>query len=116
MRPDFTELTAPAFIAAGDQDQSPLSTRGPDWFTDAYTMSPVDKTLLTLFGGKHGLDGINGYEAAATTDEDPARVELVQRMTWAYLRNALAGDASGWSTAVDQLTTGTNLKGRLESK
>jgi hypothetical protein len=116
MRPDFTELAAPAFIAAGDQDQSPLSTRGPDWFTDVYTLSPENKTLLTLFGGEHGLGGINGYEAAATTDEDPARVELVQRMSWAYLRNALAGDASAWLTAVAQLTEGTNPNGHLEAK
>jgi hypothetical protein len=116
MRPDFTELAAPAFIAAGDQDQSPLSTRGPDWFTDVYTMSPADKTLLTLFGGEHGLGGINGYEAAATTDEDPARVELVQRMTWAYLRAALVGYDSDWTTAVGQLSEETEPKGRLESK
>ncbi|OAP28372.1 MULTISPECIES: alpha/beta fold hydrolase [Amycolatopsis] len=116
MRPDFTELTAPAFLAAGDHDQSPLSTRGPDWFTDVYTMSPANKTLLTLFGGEHGLGGINGYEAAATTDENPQRVELVQRLSTAWLRAAVLGDAEDWTVAADELHSEPEPAGRLESK
>ncbi|WP_374118369.1 alpha/beta hydrolase family protein [Streptomyces sp. 8L] len=116
MRPDFTELSAPVFIAAGDHDQSPLSTRGPDWFTDVYTMSPANKTLLTLFGGEHGLGGINGYEAAATTDENPERVELVQRLTTAYLRTAVLDDPDAWTKAADALRAQAEPGGRLESK
>lgn len=116
MRPDFTQLSAPAFIAAGDQDQSPLSTRGPDWFTDVYTMSPANKTLLTLFGGEHGLGGINGYGAAATTDENPERVQLVQRLTTAWLRATVLGDPADWAAAKDELPAEGKSVGRLESK
>jgi dienelactone hydrolase len=116
MRPDFAQLTAPAFIAAGDHDQSPLSTRGPDWFTDVYTMSPANKTLVTLFGGEHGLGGVNGYEAAATTDENPERVALVQRLTTAYLRAVVLDDRDAWKTAADELRTGAEPQGRIESK
>lgn len=115
MRPDFSELTAPAFIAAGDHDQSPLSTRGPEWFTDVYRMSPGRKTLLTLFGGEHGLGGINGYQSAATTDEDPARVELVQHLTTAWLRATTHDDAQAWTSAAEGLSGPSGAGGRLDS-
>ncbi|WP_433043566.1 alpha/beta hydrolase family protein [Dactylosporangium sp. CS-033363] len=95
MSPSFDEMKAPALIVAGDADQSQLSTRGPDWFTDAYHLSPGDKTLLTVFGGEHSLGGISGYESAETTDENPARVALIQRVTTAFLRGEpLESDAS----------------------
>ncbi|MCO8269490.1 alpha/beta fold hydrolase [Actinoplanes sp. TRM 88003] len=86
MQPDFTDLTTPALVVAGDQDDSPLSVRGPDWLTDAYHLSPPPKTLLTVFGAEHSLGGIPGYEARETTDESPPRVALIQRVTTAYLR------------------------------
>jgi len=86
MNPDFAGMKTPALIVAGDHDQSQLTTRGPDWFTDAYHHSPGSKTLLTLFGAEHSLGGISGYHAAETTDENPERVALIQRVTTAYLR------------------------------
>ncbi|MFI6318855.1 alpha/beta hydrolase family protein [Nonomuraea sp. NPDC050556] len=86
MRPSFAAMTTPALVVAGDRDQSALSTRGPDWFTDAYHHSPGSKSLLTVFGGEHSLGGIPGYEVAETTDESPDRVALIQRVTLAYLR------------------------------
>src|SRR6266536_1310385 len=42
MNPSFAEMPTPALIVAGDKDQSLLSVRGPDWFTDAYHLSPGD--------------------------------------------------------------------------
>jgi pimeloyl-ACP methyl ester carboxylesterase len=89
MRPDFAHMTTPALIVAGDKDQSALTTRGPEWFTDAYFLSPSPKSLLTLFGAEHSLGGISGYLAAETTDESPARVALIQRRTTAYLLDTL---------------------------
>jgi pimeloyl-ACP methyl ester carboxylesterase len=89
MRPDFAHMTTPALIVAGDKDQSALTTRGPEWFTDAYFLSPAPKSLLTLFGAEHSLGGISGYLAAETTDESPARVALIQRRTTAYLLDVL---------------------------
>jgi hypothetical protein len=82
-------MTTPALVVAGDQDDLPLSVRGPAWMTDPYHLSPGRKSLLTLFGAQHSLGGIVGYEASETTDENPARVTLIQRLTWAYLRHAL---------------------------
>jgi hypothetical protein len=70
--------SAPALVVAGDRDQSRLSTRGPDWFTDPYTLSPGSKSLLTVFGGEHSLGGIHGYNAADITDESPGRVDLIR--------------------------------------
>ncbi|MFJ7990131.1 alpha/beta hydrolase family protein [Streptomyces sp. NPDC096351] len=116
MRPSFDTMTAPALIVAGDRDQSHLSTRGPDWFTDPYTHSPADKSLLTLYGAEHSLGGIAGYEIAETTDENPARVALVQHLTTAFLRKALLGDDDAWKTAGAALEAEPAPPGELTSK
>ncbi|MEV7803048.1 chlorophyllase [Microbispora sp. NPDC088329] len=116
MNPGFTEMTTPALVVAGDHDQSLLSVRGPDWFTDAYFMSPGGKSLLTLFGAEHSLGGISGYTVTETTDENPERVALLQRLTWAYLRDALGLDNVAWSVARAALAQGADPLGRLESR
>lgn len=85
----YATLCTPTLVVAGDADHSPLTNRGPAWFTDAYTLSPGAECLLTLFGAEHMLGGISGYLATETTDENSARVAEVQRLTWAYLRSAL---------------------------
>ncbi|MFL4902388.1 alpha/beta hydrolase family protein [Streptomyces sp. MMS24-I2-30] len=116
MKPSFDTMTAPALIVAGDHDQSALSTRGPDWFTDPYTYSPGEKSLLTLFGAEHSLGGINGYGATATTDENPARVALIQRLSTAFLRSALCTEDTGWKAAVAALAADPSPLGKLQSK
>ncbi|MFI6983419.1 alpha/beta hydrolase family protein [Embleya sp. NPDC050154] len=116
LRPSFDAMTTPALIVAGDHDQSHLSTRGPDWFTDPYTHSPGDKSLLTLFGAEHSLGGIPGYEVAETTDESPARVALIQQFTTAFLRSALRPEDTGWKTAVAALEDAADPLGMLRSK
>ncbi|QCX74512.1 esterase [Streptomyces sp. YIM 121038] len=116
MRPSFAAMTAPALIVAGDSDDSALSTRGPDWFTDAYTYSPGDKSLLTLFGAEHSLGGIPGHEAAETTDESPARVALLQRLTTAFLRGTLHPEDTAWRDAVTALAEEPDPLGKVQSK
>ncbi|MBJ9991757.1 alpha/beta hydrolase family protein [Paenibacillus sp. S28] len=116
MNPSFADMNTPALVVAGDEDQSMLSSRGPDWFTDPYFLSPGSKSLLTLFGGQHSLGGITGYNATETTDESPERVALLQRITWAYLRSALGLDHSSWAAARAVLEEGANPLGRIESK
>jgi dienelactone hydrolase len=97
MRPDFTRLRTPSIVVAGDRDQSALSTRGPDWFTDVYHRSPGARHLVTLHGGEHSLGGIQDYASTATTDESPERVDLVRWSTTAFLRTALGVDTDAWS-------------------
>lgn len=116
MNPSFAEMAAPALVVAGDDDQSLLSVRGPDWFTDAYFLSPGGKSLLTLFGAQHSLGGISGYGVTETTDENPARVALIQRLTWAYLRDALGVDGSAWPAARAALAERADPLGRIESR
>ncbi|MEV4456446.1 chlorophyllase [Microbispora sp. NPDC049633] len=116
MNPGFAEMTTPALVVAGDKDQSLLSARGPDWFTDAYHMSPGGKSLLTLPGAEHSLGGISGYNVTETTDESPERVALLQRVTWAYLRHALGIEDSAWSAARTALADGGHPLGRIESR
>jgi predicted alpha/beta-hydrolase family hydrolase len=116
MRPDFEQLTAPALIVAGDADQSMLSTRGPEWFTEGYELSPGPKSLLTLFGAEHSLGGITGYTDTHTTDENPARVELVRHTAWAFLLKELAGDSSVWDVAEAELAATSDPLGSLTSK
>lgn len=116
MNPSFADMTTPALVIAGDRDQSALSVRGPDWFTDPYRLSPGSKSLLTLFGAEHALGGIPGYAVKETTDENPERVALIQRLTWAYLRTALDPQDSSWPAACTALLERANPLGRIESK
>ncbi|MEV6346452.1 chlorophyllase [Actinoplanes sp. NPDC051851] len=111
MNPGFTTMTAPALIVTGDKDQSLLSVRGPEWFTDGYHQSPGPKTLLTLHGGEHTLGGIHAYRSTDTTDESPDRVALIQEVTLAYLHSVLT-EAALDHRAVDVPTE----LGHLESK
>ncbi|RKS08641.1 chlorophyllase-like protein [Nocardiopsis sp. Huas11] len=113
---DFSHITAPGLVVAGDADELPLSTRGPSWTTDPYTLAVGGKSLLTVYGGRHSLGGIPGYEAAETTDEDPDRVALVQQVTLAYLRHVTGIDDTDWEVARAALGSGRHPLGRLESK
>ncbi|BCJ50592.1 hypothetical protein Asp14428_20670 [Actinoplanes sp. NBRC 14428] len=99
MNPDFTGLTTPTLVVAGDKDQSALSVRGPEWFTDAYTLSPGARSLLTLHGAEHSLGGITGYAVTETTDESPERVEVIRRVSTAFLRSALDPADPSWPAA-----------------
>ena len=116
MRPSFRELTTPTLVVAGDHDQSKMSSRGPDWFTDAYTYSPGATDLLTLHGAEHGLGGIVGYEVAETTDESPERVAVVQRLSTAYLRSALEVDEESWNSARAVFSESADRIGHIDSK
>ncbi|MFF7257511.1 alpha/beta hydrolase family protein [Streptomyces microflavus] len=97
MRPDYSTMTTPALVVAGGKDRSQLSTRGPEWFTDAYHLSPSPKSLLTIAEGEHTLGGIAGEMVAETTDEDPARVALVADAVSAYLLDAFELDGTAWA-------------------
>jgi predicted dienelactone hydrolase len=117
MSPSFADMTTPALVVAGDKDQSALSTRGPDWFTDPYALSPGAKSLLTVFGAEHSLGGITGYGAAETTDESPERVALIQRLSTAFLRSALYPEDGAWAVAsAELLAAGPDALGRVESR
>ncbi len=111
---DFSTMTAPALVVAGDKDDHPfMKTVGASWHEDPFTLAPGPKSLLTVIGGEHGLGGVAGYDAAETTDESPARVGVVQRLSWAYLRSQLfAGDAA-WQEAQHALA---RHLARVESK
>jgi dienelactone hydrolase len=112
MSPDFDQLKTPTLVIAGDDDQSQLSTRGPDWFTDVYRLSPGAQSLVTVFGGRHSLGGIHAYRAADTTDESPERVDLIRRTTTAFLRTELGIDATAW----DAEAAAAGAIGRIDSR
>jgi hypothetical protein len=116
MSPDFTEMKTPSLIVAGDHDDSPLTVRGPDWFTDGYRLSPGATDLLLLFGAEHGLGGIQGYNDTRTTDESPERVAVIQQATLAYLRTALDLDKDAWPAAREALAATSDKLGRIDSK
>ena len=113
---DFGHMTTRALVVAGDKDQSVLTVRGPDWSEDPYRLGPGAEHLLTLLGAEHSLGGIPGYEAAETTDANPARLAALQQLTWAYLRTALDGDHGAWPTALAALTGDPHAPGRVESR
>ncbi|WP_257458410.1 alpha/beta hydrolase family protein [Archangium lipolyticum] len=114
---DYSRMTTPALVVAGDKDDSPhLTVAGADWHADPYFLSPSPKSLLTLFDAGHGLGGVSGYDVAETTDENPERVAAVQLLTWAYLRTALYPGDSAWQEAQNALTGVARPLGRVESK
>ena len=117
--PDFSHMKTPALIVGGDADDNArMSTRGPLWWTDNYTLSPAPKDMLTLFGSKHSLGGIAGWDSAEAKmleDESPELLAVTQRMTVAWLRSQLyEGDAS-WHSACAALTEIGTL-GKVEGK
>lgn len=97
MKPDYSTMTAPALIIAGEKDQSKMSTRGPDWFLDAYELSPAPKSLMVIPDGEHTLGGIAGEAVAETTDTDPARITLVADAISSCLFEALDIDPHAWT-------------------
>jgi predicted dienelactone hydrolase len=114
MSPDFDELRTPTLVVAGDHDQSMLSTRGPDWFTDVYRLSPGARALVTLFGGEHSLGGIQAYSSTDTTDESPERVDLVRRASTAFLERALGVDADAWDELAASVAAEADAVGRVD--
>ncbi|WUR85650.1 chlorophyllase [Streptomyces phaeochromogenes] len=114
---DFSKMTTPTLVVAGDKDTSAhLTVAGADWHADPYVLSPGPKSLLTLFDAEHGLGGVSGYDVAETTDENIERVSAVQRLTWAYLRSELYPGDPAWQEARDALTADPSPLGRIESK
>lgn len=117
LNPDFTYMTTPTLVVFGDADVSPhLTSRGADWHADPYHFSPGSDYLLTLFGAKHGLGGIAGYDAKETDDEDPDRLAVTQRMTSAYLHSALYKGNTRWSAACKALKAHAHQWGQVDSK
>ncbi len=114
-RPDFSTMATPALVIAGGKDQSAMSTRGPEWFTDAYHRSPAPKRLLTVAEAEHLFGGISGEHVKDTTDEDPARVVLVADAVAAFLHDVLDNDATGWRGLQDRVAGSSGAFG-IESK
>lgn len=117
LNPDFSHMTTKTLVVFGDEDVNPhLTVRGADWHTDPYNFGPGADSLLTLFGAKHGLGGVAGYDARETDDENPDRLAITQRMTCAYLRSALyVGDPS-WNAACEALRDHGASLGRVDCK
>ncbi|MBZ9675648.1 alpha/beta hydrolase family protein [Mesorhizobium sp. ES1-1] len=115
--PDFSHLTTRTLVVIGDEDASAhLTVRGPAWHADAFHDSRGADALMTIIGGKHGLGGIAGYDAKETDDEDPERLEIVLRTTWAYLRSALYEGDDAWTVARQALVAHCADHARVELK
>jgi predicted dienelactone hydrolase len=100
---DYSTMTTPALVVYGDRDDSQHFTDlGPDWHADPYLLSPAPKALLTVFDAGHILGGISGYdsiESARLSDENPAQVEAIGRLTAGYLRAQF--DKQDWPAESD---------------
>lgn len=116
MNPDFSQMSTPALVVAGDDDHGAMTIRGPDWWREAYDLSPGPKALLSVFGGRHSLGGIPNYEARETTDESPARVASVQRLSTAYLKSVLYPGDESFSSAVAAERSSSSPQGAVEVK
>ncbi|CAM3466427.1 Poly(ethylene terephthalate) hydrolase [Deinococcus saxicola] len=114
--PSFADMNVPTLIIAGDHDQSPLTSRGPEWFAEPYQLSPSPKSLLTLFGAEHSLGGVYGFKRTDTTDENPERVALIQQLTLAYLRSTFDPADDSWHQARAALEQHVSPLGQIVSK
>lgn len=112
----FADMATPALVVAGDLDYTANFSERKDWRADAYTHSPGPKTLLTMFGAKHALGGVSGYDVAETQDQDSERLGVVQRLTWAYLRTALYPNDPSWSKASAAFASRANPQGKMDFK
>lgn len=113
---DFSHLTTRTLVVYGDEDGNPVATtRGAGWHAEPYHLSPGADALLTLPGAKHYLGGIMGYSLAETDDEDPERLAVTQRMTWAYLRSALYDGDPAWQQATEAIRGNPSL-GQVQTK
>lgn len=113
---DFSTMTAPALVVAGDRDLNFNFSNRLGYRADAYSHSPAPKDLLTVFGAEHMLGGISGYDASETSDENPERVAAVRALAWAYLRSQLYPGDRAWADAVAALDSSSDPVGRVESK
>jgi len=117
LNPDYSHLSTKTLVVYGDADVSPhLTIRGADWHADAYRYGPGADALLTLFGAKHGLGGVAGYDAKETDDENPDRLATTRRMTWAYLWSAFHPSNEAWSKAQAALQEYASDVGQIERK
>jgi|GEM_PF-139718 len=113
---DFSKMKTPALVIAGDKDINPAFSPRVSWRADAYPLSPGPKCLLTLFGATHSYGGVAQYDAAETTDENPERVSIIQRISWAYLWSNLYPDNLAWTKALSALEERHEAMGRIECK
>jgi pimeloyl-ACP methyl ester carboxylesterase len=112
----FADMTTQTLVVIGDKDFTwELSSKGADYHADPYTFSPGPKSLLTLSGGEHLLGGVTGYDAAGTTDENPERVAVIQRLSLAYLQSALYEGDPSWAEA-SAAFAGLGDLGSIENK
>lgn len=117
LNPDFSRMVTRSLVVRGDADAAAhLSVRGPDWYTDPFRKGPGAAAMLTLIGGRHGLGGVSGYDAKETTDEDPDRLAIVQRVSWAFLWSALHEGDAAWVRARDALRSSASTHARVEEK
>jgi hypothetical protein len=72
--------------------------------------------LVTLRGGKHLLGGVSGWDTKECEDEDPERLAVVQRLSWAYLWSRLHEGDGSWDRAVGILRGKLSDIGLHESK
>lgn len=113
---DYSSMRTPALVVAGDKDYSPLTTMGPEWFTDAYFLSPGAQALATIYNGEHTLGGISGDFVTETTDEDPEKVEAVQLVTLAYLKSFFYPDDPAWDSVSALFSRGSSGVAVVENK
>jgi pimeloyl-ACP methyl ester carboxylesterase len=116
MHPNFSSMKTATLVVAGDDDHGAMTVRGPEWWREAYDLSPGRKGLFTVFGGAHSLGGIPNYESKETTDESPERVASVQRLSTAFLRSTLYPGDSAWSDAVAEIQASPSPQGKMEEK
>jgi predicted dienelactone hydrolase len=93
---DFSTMRKPLLVVCGADDDPHVTSRGPEWHSDAFTDAPGANALLTIAGVGHGLGGIAGLDAKETEAEVPDALEVTRRMTFAWLARHFGLDTEVW--------------------
>lgn len=108
----YREMKRPMLMITGDHDATPFGDGRGAWRREAFDHAPPGKCwLMWIKEARHGFGGIAGpirYRGGG--DADPEQVEMIQRMSLAFLDAQLLGDerAAGWlgETRLRQATAG----------
>jgi hypothetical protein len=113
---NYKSMSMPALVINGDRDINLNFSNVENWRADPYYQSPVQSSLLTVFGAEHIYGGISGWDVAETTDESPQLVAFLCESILAYIRSAMDPSDNSWEQLQKDFQNDPNAKARIDNK
>jgi hypothetical protein len=113
---NYTSMSLPTLVINGDRDINLNFSNVENWRADPYYQSPVQSSLLTVFGAEHIYGGISGWDVAETTDESPQLVAFLCESILAYIRSAMDPSDKSWAELQKDFQNDPDAKARIDNK